>query len=93
MHEQRNASNQLTFAFAEISMGKYSKVTRQVMKEFDLVACGDKIQGLDEVFQDFGRGSTVIALEWDNWSGFMVCAKSKESESLARQVAAYIQNL
>ena len=93
MHEHRNASNQLTFAFDEIPMSQYSKVTRQVVKEFDLAACGEKIKGLDELFQEFGRGSTLIALEWDNWSGFMVCAKSKESETLAGQIAAYVQNL
>lgn len=74
-------------------MSQYSKVTRQVKQEFDLSACSDKTKGLDVVFQDFGSGSTLIALEWDNWLGFIVCAKSKESEPLARQIAAYIQNL
>jgi len=74
-------------------MDQYSKVTRKVTQEFGLAACSDKIRGLDETFQDFGRGSAVIALEWDNWSGFIVCAKNKESESLARQVAEYVQNL
>ena len=93
MHEHRNASNQLTFAFDKIPMDQYSRVTRQVTQEFNLAACSDKTKRLDEVFQDFQHASAVIALEWDNWSGFIVCAKSKESESLARQIAEYVQNL
>lgn len=93
MHQHRNASNRLTFAFDDIPKGRYSGITRELMQAFGLEPASKKTKGLDVVFQDFGQDANVVALEWDNWSGFIVCAGSRESEPLARQIAEYIQTL
>ncbi|MDF1781440.1 MAG: hypothetical protein P1U67_09110 [Alcanivoracaceae bacterium] len=90
MNEHRDASKRLTFDFSSIEFGSYGKITKAIVAEFGLRPAGEKTRGLDEVFQDFKVGDEVIGLEWDNWSGYIVNAKSKTAESLAREIAGYI---
>jgi hypothetical protein len=90
MNEHRDNSDRLTIDFHEIEPGKYSKITKSVVAEFDLEPASAKTSGLDEVFQDFKKGSEVVSLEWDNWSGYIVNAKTKSAEPLVRKIAGYI---
>jgi len=90
MSEHRDNSDRLTFDFSDISSGKYSKITKAVVSEFDLEVAGAKTRGLDEVFQDFKKGNEIVGLEWDNWSGYIVNAKVKSAEPLVREIASYI---
>jgi hypothetical protein len=46
--------------------------------------------GWDIVFQDFRRGEQVVGLEWDNWTGFTVVAKTPASEPLVQDIAAWL---
>jgi len=46
--------------------------------------------GYDIVFQDYRRGEQILGLEWDNWTGFTVVAKSSASEPLVREIAAWL---
>lgn len=90
MNEHRNNSGQLTIDFHSIDAGTYSKITKSVVVEFNLEPAGNKTTGLDEVFQDFKTSNHVIGLEWDNWSGYIVNAKTKSAEPLVREIAGYI---
>ena len=42
------------------------------------------------VFQNYRRGEQIVGLEWDNWTGFTVVAQTSESESLVREIAAWL---
>lgn len=90
MNEHRDASERLTFNFNEIPSGRYSKVTKVVVTAFGLEVASSRTRGLDEIFQDFKKGNEVIGLEWDNWSGYIVNAKIKSAEPLAREIAGYV---
>lgn len=90
MNEHRDNSDRLTIDFQHIESGLYKKITSNVVARFNLEFASTKISGLDEVFQDFKRGNDVIGLEWDNWSGYIVNAKTKTAEPLVREIAGYI---
>lgn len=90
MDEHRDNSNRLVIDFHEIEEGKYSKITAAVVAEFGLDVAGAKTVGLDEVFQDFKREADVVSLEWDNWSGYIVNAKTESAEPLVRDIADFI---
>lgn len=92
MREYRNASGMLTFEFDKIESKKYKKVTKRVVDEFQLSPLGELTVGLDEIFQEYESDGSVIGLEWDNWSGYIVTAKNIDSESLARKVASDIND-
>jgi hypothetical protein len=88
--EQRDNSGRLVIDFHHIEAGMYSKATDDIVAKFGLEVAGEKMVGLDEVFQDFSRGEMVLSLEWDNWSGYTVNAKSSSAEQLVREIASYI---
>jgi len=90
MEEHRDNSDRLVIDFHEIDAGKYSKITEAVVAEFGLDVAGSKTAGLDEVFQDFKKGADVLSLEWDNWSGYIVNAKTESAELLVREIAGFI---
>lgn len=90
MNEHRDASNRLTFDFDSIPSGMYRKIVKDVIENFDLSPENKCTKGLDEIFQEFSTQGNIIGLEWDNWSGFIVNAKSPNSENLAKNIAVYI---
>jgi hypothetical protein len=89
VNEQRDKSDRLVIDFHHIKAGMYSKVTDDIIDKFGLEVVGEKTIGLDEVFQDFSRGDMVLSLEWDNWSGYSINAKSASAEQLVREIASY----
>jgi hypothetical protein len=61
------------------------------MTSFHLEPVGTLVSDfVNLVFQDYRRGSQVVGLEWDNWSGFIVVAKTPESEPLVRAIAEWL---
>ncbi|MDH5389076.1 MAG: hypothetical protein OEY06_11595 [Gammaproteobacteria bacterium] len=90
MNEHRDASNRLTFDFDRIESRSYSKITKAVVSHFKLVPDNKLTEGLDEIFQDYKSGDSVVGLEWDNWSGYIVNAKNTKSEQLVKEIAAFI---
>ena len=48
--------------------------------------------GLDEMLRDYTKGSLCIGLDWDFWSGFIVVAKTPESEPLVESNAVFLMN-
>ena len=92
MFEHRNASNQLTFDFDKINLSSYKKITHSIVNHFNLQPIEMLIVGFDEMFQEFTSGNLSIGLEWDNWSGYIIHAKSQEAEPLLREIAKYIDD-
>jgi len=92
MKEYRNASGQLTFDFINIDAASYDGITRDLVREFKLRKAGVKYTGLDEIFQTFRFGFKRVGLEWDIWSGYIVCAKSETAELLAKEIALFINS-
>ncbi|WP_207063519.1 hypothetical protein [Motiliproteus sp. SC1-56] len=90
MGEHRDASDRLTFDFQKVEASAYSKITEAVANNFNLTPANLIARGLDEMFQDYRQGDMRIGLEWDNWSGYIVCAKDKAAEPLAKEIASYI---
>ncbi len=90
MNEHRDSSDRLTIDFYSIEAGMYKKITSEVAAKFSLEVAGDKTNGPDEMFQDFKRGDVVVGLEWDNWSGYIINAKTKSADPLVREIAGYI---
>ncbi len=90
MNEHRDNSDRLTIDFHSIGAGMYKKITSEVVAQFNLEVADAKTSGLDEAFQDFKRGKEVVGLDWDNWSGYIVNAKTKAAEPLVREIAGYI---
>ncbi len=90
MDEHRNTSNQLAIDINKIEASNYSEITKEVVRHFNLEANNEIVKGLNEIFQEFKSGRAVIGLEWDNWSGYIVNAKNREAEPLAKVIAAFI---
>jgi len=92
INEYRNSTNQLTIDFNKIEASKYPKITKEVVSRFNLVANNEIVKGLNEIFQEYKAGATIIGLEWDNWSGYIVTAKNIEAESLVKEIAKFIND-
>lgn len=90
MNKHRDCSNRLTYDFDQIASNYYHKITQSVVTEFNLVPHSELIQGLDETFQDFILNKSIVGLEWDIWSGYIVNAKNTEAEILVEKIANYI---
>lgn len=90
MNEHRNANGQLTIDFHKLDAGMYNLVTEAVVSSFGLQSESDRADGLDVVFQDFKSDDDVFGLGWDNWSGYIVNAKTSSAEPLVREIAGYI---
>ena len=87
MNEYRDASDRLSFDLPGIEAIQYQQVTHFLSQHFNLTPMGELIDSLDEIFQDYKLDHFVVGLEWDNWSGYTICAKNTESEGLATQIA------
>ena len=86
----RDASDRLTFEVFDAPADSYPELCEKVVRRFKLTPANQLIVGLDEMFQDYASGDFVVGLEWDNWSGFIVVAKSPECEPLVREIAAFL---
>ena len=91
MNEDRDASERLTFDCLDIQIKDYLKLTKEIVKEFNLEPVGDLIHSFDDTFQDYKLNNFLIGLEWDIWSGYIVVAKSVESEKLAKDIAKLLK--
>jgi hypothetical protein len=87
----RDASRRLTFEMFKVPADSYQAVCGTVAATFHLVPHNALVSnGWDIVFQDYRRGEQVVELAWDNWSGFTVVAQTPASESLVREIAAWL---
>jgi hypothetical protein len=87
----RDASGRLTFEMFRISIADYRAICAALVNAFRLIPATALVtNGCDIVFQDYRRDEQVVGLEWDNWSGFTVTAKTLASESLVRDMACWL---
>jgi hypothetical protein len=87
----RDASGRLTFEMFQIPADSYGAVCSTLINTFRLVPETALVtNGFDIVFQDYRRGEEVVGLEWDNWSGFIVTAKTTASESLVQDIGRWL---
>ena len=70
----------------------YPKLAARVVEHFGLTPSSELIFGLDEVFRDYTDGERTVGLEWGNWSGFIVIAKTPEAEPLVNEIGAYLSD-
>lgn len=87
----RNSSQQLTFSM-DVEASSYQHLVDRVVERFELVPAGDRVQGLDVIFQEFASGELTVGLEWDSWVGFTVVAKSTNSEGLVEEIARFLES-
>lgn len=86
----RDASQRLTFEIYELSSDCSPSLCQKLSAAFHLQPVSELVIGLDEMFRDYSNGSQTVGLEWDVWSGFIIVAKTQESEELVRQLANYL---
>jgi hypothetical protein len=90
-HFWRDASGRLTFAIACVSITEYPAISAALVNEFGLVPTTALVtNGCDIIFQEYRRGEEIVELAWDNWTDFTVVAKTPKSESLVREMAAWL---
>ena len=86
----RDASDRLTVEVHSAEASEYGGLVKGIVNRFNLIKAGKKTVGLDEMFQDYKLNEYIVGLEWDNWSGFIVVAKTKESETLVTEISQYL---
>ena len=74
-----------------VTVADYPALCKAIETAFSLTPDHDSFApGLDQVFVDFRRGERVVEMAWDNWSGFMLVAKTTDSERLVREIAEWL---
>ena len=86
----RDASNRLCFEMFDVGSLEYPQLAARVVTQFKLTPVGDSVVGLDEMFRDYTDGVLQIGIEWDNWSGFVVTAKSPSAEPLVNSIGTFL---
>ncbi|MBX3416231.1 MAG: hypothetical protein KF851_01405 [Pirellulaceae bacterium] len=89
-HFHYDASNRLTHEVFDLESDRYPETCDRIVNKFDLRAVGELVIGFDEMFRDYTDGQNLVGLEWDNWSGFIVVAKSPGAEALVRSIAEFL---
>ena len=87
----RDASGRLAVDVFDIPMEMYPSLCREIAFEFGLIHDGKLItNSADVAFMDFRSDQGTVEMAWDNWSGFIVTAKSPESEPLIRRISDWL---
>ena len=89
-HEfRRDTSNRLTFEMSRVAAADYPTVSQAVATAFSLTPDpATFLAGLDLVSMHFRRGDCAVELAWENWTGFMVIAKTPDADLLVREIGA-----
>jgi hypothetical protein len=83
-----DASGRLTFEMFDVPGASYPEICRELCDALKLTPAGTLVTDFGStIFQDYRQDSKVVGLEWDNWSGFIVVAKTPDSEQLVREIA------
>jgi hypothetical protein len=86
----RDASHRLCFEMLEVDSLDYPKLAAHIVARFGLSPTSELIMGSHEMFCDYTDGNCTVGLEWDNWSGFIVTAKTPEAESLVSSIGEFL---
>jgi hypothetical protein len=87
----RDFSGRLTYEIHSFPSESYTSMKKEIADKFGLLPFGITINGLDEVFQTFIKGFKRIGIEWDIWSGLIIVAKNKKSETLVEEISKYLE--
>lgn len=92
VREHRNASDQLVVTLKEAPSLSYRIIRWKICRRFNLKKNGKYVKSHDQKFQEFRGGRGVVDIAWDNWSGFMVTALTKDSEPLVREIGSWLES-
>jgi hypothetical protein len=87
----KDASGRITYDCIEVPAVQYKSICDLIVTRFGITPLGNVIQGLDEMFQDFQKGSSIIGIEWDIWSGLSLVAKTPCSINLLQDIGSFLQ--
>ena len=89
----RDASGRLAVEIFNIPMEMYSSLCQDIALAFGLSHDGVLVtNAVDVAFMDFKSDLATVEMAWDNWSGFVVTAKSGESEPLIQRISEWFVN-
>ena len=87
----RDSTERLVFEMFRVPSAHHPTLCKEVATAFSLVPDYATFgAGLDQVFQDYRRGEQLVEMAWDNWTGFVVVAKTTGSESLVREIGEWL---
>ena len=89
--KSRDASDNLTVSIDKMPVFKYRFIRWLICKQFGLKKHSKYVQGLNERFQTFQGEAGQVSIEWDAWSGFIVSAVDKDSETLLEQIHSWLE--
>jgi hypothetical protein len=86
----RDASDRLTFEICNVGADSYLELRDEIAKAFSLLPHTSATSTYDVAFRDYELNGSIVGIEWDNWSGFLVVAKNPAAEPLVRKIAEYL---
>lgn len=89
----RDANNRLCFEMFDVDSLDYPSCVARIVAQFSLKPSGEMIVGLDQMFRDYNDGNSTVGLEWDNWLGFIVTAKTPDAETQVNFIGVFLTNL
>lgn len=90
---RRDASERLAVEIFDIPMEMYPSLCQEIALAFGLSHDGKLVtNGVDVAFMDFRSDLGAVEMAWDNWSGFIVTAKARESEPLIQQISEWFMD-
>ena len=87
----RDFSGRFTYEAHDFPFKDYDSKKKEIAQAFGLLPFSATINGVDESFQTYIKGLKRIGIEWDNWSGLSVVAKSKRAENLVEEIGSYLE--
>ncbi len=87
----RDFSGRFTYEIHSFPSESYTSMKKEIADKFGLLPFGITVNGLDEVFQTFIKGFKRIGIEWDIWSGLIIVAKNRKSETLVEKIGKYLE--
>lgn len=86
----RDASNRLCFEMFDVDSNDYPKLVTRIVEHFDLKPTSAMMMGPDQLIGGYSDGKCSIGLDWDNWSGFFVTARTPDAESLVKSIGTFL---
>ncbi len=89
----RDATGRLTYSMSQTRADSYRPMCAAIAAAFALTPHAELVtNGFDVAFEDYQRDGLAVGLEWDNWMGYTVVAKTPASEDLVQEIAAWLAN-
>jgi hypothetical protein len=87
----RDASGRLAVEAFDVPIEQYPALCQRIASAFGLASSGQLVtNAADVAFMEFKSEQAIVEMAWDNWSGFIVTAKSLESEPLIHRITEWM---